>query len=95
METSKKILIVSYAAAAILSTFVIAGTVLGWEISNLTIVTSASWVEVSVHTAVYSKKATAENKLKIAYGMIQNLSKDEKFEPDIIVQLFDGVTREV
>ena len=94
METSKKILFVSFSAAVLLSLAVVVCTSLGLDCTSLTIVAGASWTELAVHTAVYSKKATAENRMKIAYGLIQKLSREEKFEPDVIVQLFDGVTKE-
>lgn len=94
LETSKKLLLAAYTFAGLISACVIIGTFIGVDVTNLTIVASAAWAEVAVHTAVYSKKATAENRLKIAYGLIQKLSRIKRFEPDIIVQLFDGVIKE-
>lgn len=94
MEMSKKILYISFSAAALLSIALIICTIINVDCSNLAIVAGAVWAEVSVHTAVYSKKAAMENKLKIMGGMIEKYSTQDKVEPDVIVQLFDGVSRE-
>lgn len=94
MQTSKIILLLSYCCAITLSIAMIIATFMGIDSSSLTILASAAWGEVAVHTAVYSLKAKAENRLKILLAMIKELSQNDKFEPDIIVQLFEGVTRE-
>ena len=94
MQTSKLILLLSYCCAIALSASMIIATFMGVDSSSLTILASAAWGEVAVHTAVYSLKAKAENRLKILLSMIKELSQNDKFEPEIIVQLFEGVTRE-
>lgn len=94
MEMSKKILYFSYASAVALSLSVIIGTFANYDVSNLTVVAGAVWGEVAVHTAVYSLKAKSENRLKILMSMIQSLSKLKQFEPEVIVELFNGVTQE-
>ena len=94
MQTSKLILFLSYGCAILLSITMIIATFIGVDSSALTILASAAWGEVAVHTAVYSIKAKAENRLKILLSMIKELSQNDKFEPEIIVQLFEGVTRE-
>ena len=92
-QTSKLILLFSYLSAIILSTAMIVATFQSIDASPLTVLASAAWGEVAVHTAVYSLKAKAENRLKILLSMIKELSQNDKFEPEIIVQLFEGVTR--
>lgn len=93
VQTSKLILFFSYFCAAILSLAVIIISFMGLDSSSITILASAAWGEVAVHTAVYSLKAKAENRLKILLAMIKELSENDKFAPEIIVQLFEGVTR--
>ena len=93
IETSKLILSISYGSAILLSFIIIIATFLQLETSNLIILASAAWGEVAVHTVVYSIKAKMENRLKILLSMIKELSQNDKFEPEIIVQLFEGVTR--
>lgn len=93
-ETSKKLLLAAYTFAGILFACVIAGTFIGADITNLTIVASTAWAEVAVHTAVYSKKAAMENKYKLIQSMVQTLSKIKRFEPDALIQLFDAIIRE-
>ena len=85
MQTSKLILLLSYCCAIVLSFSMIIATFMGIDSSSLTILASAAWGEVAVHTAVYSIKAKAENRLKILLSMIKELSQNDKFEPDIIV----------
>lgn len=91
IETSKLLLVASYSAAGILSACVAIGTFAGVDVSSLTIVAGAAWTEVAVHTAVYSRKAGMENKLKIATAMIQQLSRLKRFEPDVVVQLAEKI----
>lgn len=94
IQTSKLILFISFACAIILSITTIVATFIGADSSNLATIAGIAWGEVAVHTAVYSLKAKTENRLKILLAMIKELSENDKFEPEIIVQLFDGVTKE-
>lgn len=64
IETSKKILIISYLISVILTVIVIVGTFLGFDMSNVTQITLASYVEVSACNIWYYKKATRENIFK-------------------------------
>lgn len=74
MQTSKFILILSYCCAIALSISMIVATFMGIDSSSLTVLASAAWGEVAVHTTVYSIKAKAENRLKILLAMIKELS---------------------
>ena len=94
IETSKLLLLVAYTFAGLLTLAVIIGSFLNLDTSSLTIVASARWAELAVHTAVYSRKATMENKMKITTSMIQQISKVQKFDADTVVQLADSITRE-
>lgn len=94
IQTSKLILFLSYGCAILLSITAVVATFKQLDTSALHILAGVAWGEVAVHTAVYSIKAKAENRLKILLSMIKELSQNDKFEPEVIVQLFEGVTRE-
>ena len=79
VETSKKILIVSYIAAITLTLIVIFGTFKGVDMSNVTSVCLTAWGEVAVTNAFYYKKAGRENTLKIA----KRLPSEWKHQVDI------------
>ena len=79
IETSKKILIVSYAMAVILTAIVIYGSFSDIDMSNLTQITALVWGEVAVSNAFYYKKAGRENVLKI----YKSLPKETKDQVDI------------
>lgn len=73
METSKKILLVSYTVAISLIVFFCYCTIKCYNTSDLLTLTTAVWGEVSVATGFYFWKAKAENKLKIAKEMPKEL----------------------
>lgn len=73
METSKKILLVSYLAAIFLTAAVVIGTFLGVETSDVTTIASLTWGEVAVSNAFYYRKAALENIPKILAGIDKNL----------------------
>lgn len=79
IETSKKILIVSYAMAVILTAIVIYGSFYDIDMSNVTQITVLVWGEVAVSNAFYYKKAGRENVLKI----YKSLPKETKDQVDI------------
>ncbi len=79
IETSKKILIVSYAMAVILTAIVIYGSFSDIDMSNVTQITALVWGEVAVSNAFYYKKAGRENVLKI----YKSLPKETKDQVDI------------
>ena len=64
VETSKKILIVSYVISVTLTVIVIVGTFLSIDMNNVTQITLASYVELSACNIWYYKKATRENIFK-------------------------------
>lgn len=87
LETSKKILLVSYSITIILTVIIIIGTFLGYDMSNVTTITSLSFGEVAVSNAFYYRKATRENVPKI----IASLSDEFKEQVDINQLLNGGV----
>ena len=93
IETSKKLLAISYGLAGILSVATIVATFSNYDTSGLTVVASAAWVQAAADATVYSLKAKYENRLKILLSMIKELSESKKFAPEIIVELFNGVAQ--
>lgn len=73
METSKKILLVSYIAAISLTIVVIYGAFAGVDMSNVTQLALAAWAEVGATNIWYYKKAGRENVLKIVKKLPEKL----------------------
>lgn len=69
IETSKKIILVSYIIAIILSLIVVIGTFLGVDVSNITTITALVFGEISVSNAFYFRKASKENVPKVIASM--------------------------
>jgi len=65
IETSKKILFVSYFMTFCLTVICVILAIKNVDISDYKDIVLASWAELGVHTTVYSIKAKAENKVKI------------------------------
>ena len=65
IETSKLILIISYVIAIVLTSIVVVGTFLNYEMSNITTITALAYAEVSACNIFYYKKASRENVIKI------------------------------
>ena len=64
VETSKLILTVSYFISIVLTVIVVIGAFKGLDMSNVTQIALASYVEVSASNVWYYKKATRENIFK-------------------------------
>ena len=94
METSKKILLVSFSAAISLSVMVVIATFTDHDASNLTIVAGSAWAEVAAAAACYYAKAKAENRLKLTQAIVQTLSKIKRFDPEVLVQILDSIIKE-
>lgn len=73
IETSKKILLVSYIAAVTLSVSVILGSFLGLDTADLTTLASLAWGEIAVSNTFYYKKAAKENVPKIIAALDKGL----------------------
>lgn len=76
IETSKLILIVSYAMAVILTVIVIYGAFTYLDMSNVVQLALAAWAEVTATNVWYYKKAGRENALKIYKSLPQEI-KDQ------------------
>ena len=68
METSKKILWISYIITGILTIVTFIAAFVGLDVMALTTITGLAWGEVIASNAFYFNKAKKENTLKIALG---------------------------
>lgn len=68
MQTSKKILWISYIIGIVLTIITVIGVFMGFDVMVLGTVTGLSYGEISVSNAFYFNKAKKENALKIAFG---------------------------
>ena len=90
MTTSKKILIASYIIAGILTALVVVGTIFGYDVSALGIITSAAYAEVSVSNGFYYNKAKKENVMKIAIGCVRE-TPEQAADLAAIISALGGV----
>lgn len=79
IETSKKIIIVSYLISIILTLIVIICTFKELDVSDLTQITLASYAEVSTSNIFYYKKAARENILKLKKDLINDVDINNLF----------------
>jgi len=73
MECSKKIILVSYVIAIVLTIIVKVGTFMGYEVSNITTITSLVYGEVAVSNAFYFRKSAKENVPKVLGSLPKEL----------------------
>jgi hypothetical protein len=76
IETSKLILIVSYAMAVALTAIVVYGSFAYLDMSSVVQIALAAWAEVAATNVWYYKKAGRENALKIYKSLPQEI-KDQ------------------
>lgn len=84
IETSKLILIISYVIAIVLTSIVVIGTFMNYEVSNITTITALAYAELSASNIFYFKKAGRENVIKI----YNNLPQEVKEQIDINQMLY-------
>lgn len=84
IETSKLILIISYVIAIVLTSIVVVGTFMNYEVSNITTITALAYAELSASNIFYFKKAGRENVIKI----YNNLPEEVKEQIDINQMLY-------
>ncbi len=83
IETSKKILIISYALAIILTFIVILCTFFGIECGYITTLGSAAWLEVSASNVFYYTMCKRLNVPKVVMGIYRDLPQELKSQVDI------------
>lgn len=73
IDSSKKILIVSYIVAIALTSFMCVGTVLEIDVSPIREICMLSWGEVTASNIWYYKKAKKENTIKLLNNLPEEL----------------------
>lgn len=83
METSKKILWLSYIIGITLTLIVIVCSFLGIECSNITTLAGAAWLEISASNVFYLNMNKKLNVPKVVMGIYQDLPDELKEQIDI------------
>ena len=83
IETSKKILVISYVLAIILTLLVIVCCFIEIECSNITTLASAAWLEVSSANIFYYTMCKRLNVPKVVMGIYGDLPSELKEQIDI------------
>lgn len=83
METSKKILWLSYIIGGILTLLVIICSFLNIECTNITTLAGAAWLEISASNVFYYTMNKRLNAPKIVIGLYNDLPNDLKQQVDI------------
>lgn len=83
IETSKKILIISYVLAVFLTLIVVICSFVGIECSNITTLASAAWIEVSASNIFYYTMCKRLNVPKVVMGIYGDLPSELKEQVDI------------
>lgn len=91
IETSKKIIAVSYIIGILLAILTVAGIILGYDVSALGIITGAAFAEISVSNAFYYNKAKKENLLKIAAGAANDADTEKVDDIVKIISALGGI----
>lgn len=82
-ETSKKILIISYVLAIILTLLVVICSFTGIECSNITTLAGAAWLEVSASNVFYYTMCKRLNVPKVIMGIYGDLPNELKSQVEI------------
>ena len=83
METSKKILWLSYIIGITLTVIVVVCSLLNIECSNITTLAGAAWVEISASNVFYYTMNKRLNAPKIVMGLYNDLPSELKEQIDI------------
>lgn len=83
IETSKKILIISYTLAIILTILVVACTFIRIECGYITTLASSAWLEVSASNVFYYTMCKRLNVPKVIMGIYGDLPHELKEQVDI------------
>ncbi len=90
MQTSKKILWISYIIGIVLTIITVIGVFMGFDVMVLGTVTGLSYGEISVSNAFYFNKAKKENALKIAFGC-SDLSPEKAEKVVRLMEVIGGI----
>lgn len=83
METSKKILWLSYIIGITLTIIVVICSLFSIECSNITTIASASWLEISASNVFYYTMNKRLNAPKVVMGLYNDLPEELKEQVDI------------
>ena len=83
METSKKILWLSYIIGITLTLIVVTCSFLNIECSNITTLAGAAWLEISASNVFYYTMNKRLNAPKVVMGIYQDLPDELKEQIDI------------
>lgn len=83
METSKKILWLSYIIGISLTVIVIVCSFLGIECTNITTLAGAAWLEISASNVFYYTMNKRLNAPKVVMGIYQDLPTELQEQVDI------------
>lgn len=83
METSKKILWLSYIIGIILTSIVVVCSFMNIECGNITTLAGAAWIEISASNVFYYTMNKRLNAPKIVIGLYNDLPEDLKEQVDI------------
>ena len=83
METSKKIIWLSYIIGITLTLIVVTCSFLNIECSNITTLASAAWIEISASNVFYYTMNKRLNAPKVVMGIYQDLPDELKEQIDI------------
>jgi hypothetical protein len=75
METSKKIILVSYIMMISITLFAMVSFFLGYDVNGLNILLGLTWGEVTAANSFYFWKARAENKIKLSKSVDPEILK--------------------
>lgn len=83
METSKKILWLSYIVGISLTLIVVICSLVGIECSNITTLAGAAWLEISASNVFYYTMNKRLNAPKIVIGLYEDLPDELREQVDI------------
>lgn len=83
IETSKKILIISYIVAFFLTAIVVICTLSGIDCGNITTLAGAAWLEISASNVFYYTMCKRLNVPKVVMGIYGDLPDELKEQVDI------------
>lgn len=91
-ETSKRLLVASWAAAITLTVVVAIGSFTGADMTNLTILAGSAWAELATTHAFYYWKAKNENRWKYAMQLVKDLAAEHGIEN--VINLANTILRD-
>lgn len=89
--TSKIIVLASYVIGIVLTIFTIWGMLKGYDVSALTIITTAAYAEIAASNAFYFWKAKKENTMKIALAAVKETPTEQVDDIARLIEVMGGI----